>query len=154
MDGIAKIYLYQMQQNKDIIEECFENENSNNNILKMSKNVKDLKINTFDIYEYLKIFKLYPYTGYSLFYTKKDNSAIALINVFKNLFGYYTYNIIAKWNIVKINMYLDVVSTTPNIIKLTKSVAESIFQYSTLDKKYLTNNIEIINNNQQYEKKR
>ena len=137
MDSVAKIYLYQTQQNKNIIEECFE-KYENSDMMKMSKNVKDLKINTFDIYEYLKKFKLYPYTGYSLFYTKKDNSKIALINVSKTLFGYYTYNIIVKWNIVKIKLYIDVISNTSTIIK---HVAESIFQYTagTADEKEIKN---------------
>ena len=126
MNNVAKIYLYQVQQNKNVIDECFE-KYENSTILKMTKNVKDLKINSFENYEYLKSFKLYPDIGYSLFYTKKDNSKIALIKNFKTFFGYSTYSIVVKWNITKIKFYNNIVLNTSNIIK---SVADSIFQYS------------------------
>lgn len=104
MDSVAKIYLYQMQQQSiGGINECFE-KYENSNILKLSKDVKDLKIDSFDNYENLKSQRLYPEIGYSLFYIKKDKSKIALIKIYKTFFGYPTSSIMVKWKIVKVTI--------------------------------------------------
>lgn len=146
----AKLYLYRLQnKSADTFKDCFESFDNittsgeeelaaavpKTNFLKLSTKLKDVKISTFENYNYLQNGQFYPNIGYSLYYTDEKNTKIALLETYLSssylpFLSKVVTRLICQWEIQSISFYKNFFLNTPRIIQ---NVGKQIFEFS--DKK-------------------
>ena len=135
--NLSKLYLYQVQnKNENAIKDCFEPFDSitetTTNFLKLSTKLKEIKISTFENYNYLQNDQFYPNIGYSLYHIDDKGMKIALLETYLSS-SYLPFlskvitRLVCQWEVEPIDFYKNFFLNTPRIIK---NIGEKIFEFS------------------------